>query len=76
MASNLFVGRMVKNGGSVCVNLPQEVRAQLRLLPGDLLLMRLLGPVLIMRRAEARMVIDQEQIPTDAIPPSKVGATK
>jgi antitoxin component of MazEF toxin-antitoxin module len=68
-----YASRYWKMGGSYGVILPPDVRKQLQLHPGDLVLMRLYGPLLILRRVTADMVVERDTIPTEALPPAAVG---
>lgn len=54
--------------------LPKALAAEMGYRPGDLILFVRYGPVLILRRAESRMVVERESIPTDALPPAHIGA--
>lgn len=63
-----YASRFWKVGGSWGAIIPKDVRNHLGLKPGDLLLMRLFGPFLIMRRVTPDMVIDRETLPTESLP--------
>lgn len=63
-----YAGRFVKRGNSHEVLIPKPVMERLRLTPGDLVVMRLFGPLLIMRRLAPEMVVDVNEIPADALP--------
>jgi antitoxin component of MazEF toxin-antitoxin module len=64
----VWATRFVKLGGSAAVVLPKEVREKLGVLPGDLIVMRLYGKILIARRLDPTNVIDVSSIPADALP--------
>ncbi len=58
-------------GGSMGVLIPKDLREQLQLESGDLMLITRYGPLLIMRRATAATVFDKDTIPAAALPPSR-----
>lgn len=60
--------RCIKQGGSAAVLVPKEVREVMGLRPGDMVVMRLFGKILIARRFDAKDVIDTDQVPADALP--------
>lgn len=68
----IYAAHYFRNGGSWGVILPPDVREALHLVPGDLMLMTLYGPLVIMRRATPEMIVEREQIPTDAPPPAQL----
>jgi AbrB family looped-hinge helix DNA binding protein len=63
-----YAARYVKVGNSQCIIVPKEVREKCGLVPGDLIVMRLLGKILICRRLDPKDVVDVESIPTEALP--------
>lgn len=60
--------RCIKQGGSAAILIPKEVRETMGLRPGDVVVFRLFGKVVIARRLDPRDVIDIEQIPAEALP--------
>jgi bifunctional DNA-binding transcriptional regulator/antitoxin component of YhaV-PrlF toxin-antitoxin module len=63
-----YAARYVKVGNSQCIIVPKEVRELCGLIPGDLVVMRLFGKLLICRRLDPKDVVDVETIPVDALP--------
>ena len=63
-----WASRYVKVGNSQCIIVPKEVREQLGAVPGDLIVMRMFGKLLICRKLAPEQVVDVSQIPSDALP--------
>lgn len=63
-----YAARYVKVGNSQCIIVPKEVRELCGFIPGDLVVMRTFGKILICRKLEPKDVVDAESIPTDALP--------
>jgi antitoxin component of MazEF toxin-antitoxin module len=63
-----YASRYCKNGGSEAVIIPRDIRKQLQLTPGDMMLMVRYGPLLIMRKATPGLVFDRDALPAEAIP--------
>jgi antitoxin component of MazEF toxin-antitoxin module len=68
MVKQTYAARFTRIGGSAAVIIPKPVREELGLIDKDLMLMRVFGKVLILRRVSANDVIDVNAVPTDAIP--------
>ena len=66
----VYAARFFKSGGSQCVALPRAVCEALGLRPKDLVVMRLYGSYLVLRRFAPEEVITVDQIPTEALPPA------
>ncbi len=67
-----YSGRYWKVGGTWGVVIPPHVRQALGLHPGDLMLMSVWGPLIIMRKAGRKLVFAGDSIPVSAIPGPKV----
>ncbi len=52
------------------VLIPADLRRELQLEDGDLMLFTRYGPVLMLRRATRDMIFDKDSIPSAALPPS------
>ncbi len=52
------------------VLIPRDLREQLQLEVGDLMLITRYGPLLIMRKATPATVFEKDAIPTAALPPT------
>lgn len=68
MAKPTYASRFTRVGTSKAIILPKEVRELMGLIPGDLVVMRLFGKILICRRLDPKDVVDVNTVPTDAIP--------
>ncbi len=75
MKHEVHKGRVTTTAKSCAVIIPPEVRDQLRMLRGDLMLMSVWGDLLIMRRATRRTILPVEQIPAHVIPGEPVKET-
>lgn len=64
----VYTARYVKSGNGWGIIIPKDVREHLGLRPTDLIVMRVVGKVLVMRRFDASQVIDTNSIPVDALP--------
>lgn len=68
MAKPTYASRFTRVGTSKAIILPKEVRELMGLIPGDLVVMRLFGKLLICRKLEPNQIVDISQIPADALP--------
>ncbi len=68
MALKTYAARYVKVGNSQAIIVPKEVREKCGLIPGDLVVMRLFGKLLVCRRLDPKDVVEIDQVPTDALP--------
>jgi bifunctional DNA-binding transcriptional regulator/antitoxin component of YhaV-PrlF toxin-antitoxin module len=68
MASKTYASRYTRVGTSAAVIIPKAVRDELGLIDKDLMVMRIFGKLLILRRLSPNEVVDVSSIPTDAIP--------
>lgn len=68
MGLRTYAARYCKVGNSQAIIVPKEVREKMGLFPGDLIVMRLFGKLLICRRLDPRDVVEVDTIPADAIP--------
>jgi bifunctional DNA-binding transcriptional regulator/antitoxin component of YhaV-PrlF toxin-antitoxin module len=60
--------RYVKVGNSQCIIVPKEVREKLGAVPGDLIIMRMFGRLLICRKLDPNQIVDVNELPADALP--------
>lgn len=63
-----WASRYVKVGNSQCIVVPKEVREKLGAVPGDLIVMRMYGRLLICRKLAPEHVVDVNELPADALP--------
>jgi AbrB family looped-hinge helix DNA binding protein len=68
MSKPTYASRFTRVGTSKAIILPKEVRELMGLIPGDLVVMRLFGKLLICRRLDPKDVVDVNAIPADALP--------
>ena len=68
MTRPTYASRFTRVGTSKAIILPKDVREQMGLIPGDTVVMRLFGKVLICRRLDPKDIVDVDSIPTDALP--------
>lgn len=68
MAKPTYASRFTRVGTSKAIILPKEVRELMGLIPGDLVVMRLFGKILICRKLEPNQIVDVNEIPADALP--------
>lgn len=68
MAKATYAARFTRVGTSKAILLPKEVREMMGLIPGDLVIMRLYGKLLICRRLDPNDVVEVNSIPVDALP--------
>lgn len=54
----------------MCIVVPKDVREQLGLRLGDLMVMRIFGKLIITRRLDPATVADVDSIPVEALPPA------
>ncbi len=60
----VYTSRFWRHGGSKHVIIPKEVHEAMHLKEGDQIAMRVIGPVLVMRKITARMVLDNLTVPS------------
>lgn len=68
MAKPTYASRFTRIGTSKGIILPKDVREQMGLIPGDNIVMRLFGKVLVCRKLDPKEIVDLSEIPTDALP--------
>lgn len=73
MASTLYTTKAFKVGNAVGMYLDREVREQLRIMPGDLIMLRLTPPYVVIRRAEPERDIPMSDISRGMLPPAWPG---
>lgn len=68
MPKQTYASRYIRVGNSQCIIVPKDVREALGFRPGDLVVMRMFGKVLIARRLAPEDVVEVDSIPADALP--------
>ncbi len=72
----LYTARCWKSGASWCIVVPRDVRKALKLLPGDLVIMRLHEPYVTIRRGDADAFMPLSKMKLEDMPPAWPGGKK
>lgn len=69
---DLFMAKPYQQGGSVVMVLDKDLRERLGLRPGDVVIMRVHGPYVTMRRAVPDLLVPLTDLHADDLPPASL----